>query len=277
MRSRSSILRRSRQKRSRKRKKRFLIIFVGILFGVSLFIGFFAWLFTQERFLIKNINIYDNSVVQTEDIMKIVNKENSGKYLLLFKKQSSFIYPKNAIEDRLLEEFKRIKTIEINRKDFNTLEIYITEYKPKYLWCDKYTKESNDSSSGMNESCYFTNEEGYVYAKAPFFSGNVFFKWYTEKLNDNPIGSLMLDDDVFNKLITLKDVIQSMGFDLIQITEQKEGDYTFIIDGGNKILFNINQDSTTLVDTLDSVLGEISKNKTFEYIDLRFGNKVFYK
>ncbi len=274
MKSRRSILKHSRQKRSRERQKHFLIIFVGILFLFILFIGFFAWVFSQERFLIKNINVYGNSVVQTEDIIKIINKEDSGKYLFLFKKQNIFIYPRNITEDRLLEELKRIKTVEIKRKGLDTLEIYITEYKPKYLWCGEYIKQNG---LNINENCYFMNKEGYIYAKAPFFSGNVFLEWYTQKLNDNPVGSFMLNESVFNKLITLKDVIQSMGFDLIKITEQKEGDYAFIINGGSKILFNINQDSTRLIDTLDSVLGEISKNKTFEYIDLRFGNKVFYK
>jgi len=274
MKSRSSILRNSRHKRFQQQQKRYLLVLVSFLFVVALLLGLFAWLSGHERFLVRNINVDGNSVVQTEDVLDIVEKESYGKYLYLFTKQNTFIYPKDTIESRLLNEFKRIKTLDIKREDFNALEIYITEYSPEHLWCSE--KVEGDEVV-INENCYFMNKEGYVYAKAPSFSGNIFFEWYTKSPNNEPIGNFILETDIFNKLLTFIDVVGSIGFDLVRITQQEEGDFTLVASDGNKILFNIDQDSAVLVDTLDSVLDEIEEDQQLEYIDLRFGNKVFYK
>jgi len=274
MKSRHSILKNSRQKRFQQQQKRYLVVLVVFLFVVALLVGLFAWLSGHERFLVRNINVDGNSVVQTDDVLSVVDEEASGKYLFLFTKQNTFIYPKDTIENRLLNEFKRIKDLDIKRKNFTALEIYITEYTPKYLWCSEYVE---DDESNINENCYFMNKDGYVYAKAPSFSGNIFFEWYTKSSSAEPIGSLMLDGDTFSKLVTFIDVVGNIGFDLIQITQQEEGDYTLVSDSGSKILFNIDQDSAVLVDTLDSVLDEIEKDGALDYIDLRFGNKVFFK
>ncbi len=95
---------------------------------------------------------------------------------------------------------------------------------------------------------------------------------------DNPVGYYFLDKQDFKKVNLLRGGIDELGLNLISFKIGEEGDYTFYIKGGGKIFFNKNQDYATVLDNLDSALsGILSLNKKINYIDLRFGNKVFYK
>ena len=274
MRTHSSILKKSRKSRTHKKFKKRSVIGVAVLVVCILLVIFFAWLSTQERFLIKSVNIEGNNIVNRGEVLSTVQKNISGKYYFLFSKNNILLYPKSEIKDILFKKFKRIKSIDIKRKKTNNLNVYINEYLPKYLLC---SKEPLVNTEDIKSNCYYLDKEGYIYAKAPSFSDNVFFKWNVKNINEINIGEFVLNKNEFNKLVTLKQIIDGIGLSPTGINGMDDGDFAFMLDGGGKILFNIKQDSTRLVDTLDSVLGDIKKDKKFEYIDLRFGDKVFYK
>ena len=61
------------------------------------------------------------------------------------------------------------------------------------------------------------------------------------------------------------------------------GDYEIAIEGGGRIIVNPAKDLAVALENLRVLLtqSELSKNQDFplalDYIDLRYGNKVFYK
>lgn len=269
------ILKTNRKKHAREWRK-----FYGIIGGAGVLL--FIFLFVSAGFLsgwsaivIRDITVVGNSVVHTEDIARSAQEELSGKYLFLFYRNNIFLFPKPKIRERLLSEFKRIASVDIQRESFTSIRIIIAEYTPAYVWCG----EGGDNG-GVPSLCYFADENGYVFAEAPYFSGNVFFELLgpLTGAGDEVAGKRYLDELMFKKIMLFKDAISGNGLRVVRLMKMDdEGGYAFVLDSGTKIMFNKNQEFAVLADNFDSVSGTLPLNEPIEYIDLRFGNKVFYR
>ena len=61
-------------------------------------------------------------------------------------------------------------------KGFRTIVIKISERDPFALWCDgEAPVDGDDANVG---SCFFLDSDGYIFANAPYFQDNVYFKLY---------------------------------------------------------------------------------------------------
>ena len=93
----------------------------------------------------------------------------------------------------------------------------------------------------------------------------------------DPIGRRFLDSLAFTKLILFKDAVAGYGGEAVKFAVTKDGDHIFILNNGSKIIFGADQDFDTLTGNLDAVSATLPQNAPIEYIDLRYGNKVFFK
>lgn len=274
--SRRDILKASRKKHARERRRIYAII-GGVSFG-ALAILFVAsgFLSGWSKIVIADVVAEGNSLVHTDDIVRVAREELDGKYFFLFHRDNIFLYPKNRISSRLGEEFKRIADVDIRRNSLTGIRIVITEHKPAYLWCGDDMPEKEFT---LLETCYFADEKGYVFSKAPDFSGNVFFELFGPLSGEgiDPIGRRFLDSLAFTKLILFKDAVAGYGGEAVKFAVTKDGDHIFILNNGSKIIFGADQDFDTLTGNLDAVSATLPQNAPIEYIDLRYGNKVFFK
>ncbi|MFC1615006.1 cell division protein FtsQ/DivIB [Patescibacteria group bacterium] len=271
--SRKSIIRKTRQKKTVEKGRLFArkmgFIFVGLLFIT----GILAWQSGNEKALISEINISGNEVTNEKDIRKITQREMSGKYGWLFHRDNIFIYPKRNIEKELFALDKRIQEINIYRDSLTGIAIEVSERKPRYVWCESAHEEE------VADNCFFLDDEGYIFAKAPQFSGSVFFEFYgTRDFADNPLGNTFFEKSEFEKFVALKNEMERFNFEPVAFMEKEKGDFNILLKDGVNIMFNKNQDIDVQLENLNSVAETInSSNKQLEYVDLRFGNKVFYK
>lgn len=273
-------------KRSRRIQKIRLRIFFFILF-ISI-IGASSFFSGNKHIVIDNIAITGIHIINQSDIKEEVYKNLSGKYIYLFAHNNSFIYPHDKIYNDLLSKFPRIDTLSVGRSNLNTLDISIKERVGSYLYCGSVIPEDKQE---IGENCYFINNDGYIFDKAPYFSGNVYFKYYTALLNNegNPLGKQMLNIDQFHKLMRFIDGVTSIGFKPIYILRDNEGTnhlYLYHNENGTspEIIFKDEDNWDVLLDNLSIAMrkkefaDEVnSKYNTLLYIDLRFDNKVLYK
>lgn len=269
-------LRRAKRKVLKKR-----IIFYSFLF-LLLFLGLgFASQIPGAR--ITEIVVSGNKIIEEKEIIKIAQDNISGNYLWLFPKNNFVIYPKRTIEENLKEKFKRIKTIEINNENVKTLNIILSEYEGKYLWCGDQAQALELSSI---QKCYFLDTNGYIFDEAPFFSGDVYFKFYG-KSDGNIPGSFFLKN-IWSNLISFKNNLELMGLKptAFWVDENNDGNIALSSEAmmGPKILFKIDSDFKNIAENLQSALDTEplssdfrSKFSSLLYLDLRFGNKVYFK
>ncbi len=253
----------------------FLIILIG---GLSYFSG-------HKNITINNINITGTRIINSNQIKDKTEEILKGRYLYLFAKSNSLIYPHQGLYNQLRETFPRIEKITINRTGWNTLEIDISERAGSYLYCGSVIPENRDD---VGENCYFMNNDGYVFDKAPYFSGNVYFKYYLPTKDESPLSKEIVPPLEFHKLVRFVEGVQALDFKPTHILLNDSGGYLYLDhkEGSSNPYIAFKNDNN-LEDILKNLsysmkkpefASEInSKYDILSYIDLRFNNKVLYK
>ncbi len=273
------------KRKRRRRRLRFSILIsiliVAIIGGVSYFSG-------NARFLISNITVTGTRIINTSDIESKVRELLAGKYIKLFTKANTFIYPKDTIYNNLLSKFPRIEKLSLSRDGLHTIHINIEERAGSYLYCGKDVPEL---STDIGENCYFINDDGYIFDKAPYFSGNIYIKYYAPLASNDtdPLGKQMLTSDRFHTIARFIDGVALLGFKPNHIVINPKDDNNLYLNhavGATSpvIIFKDQDDLEIILDNLalsmskPEFANEInSKYATLLYIDLRFNNKVLYK
>lgn len=273
------------------KKERHKILHKRIYFFVFIFVFIFTGLSFLSRWNELNINdikITGNKIVESSAIENVIKNKISGYYLYFFPKTNFLIYPRVEIKNELLDKFKRIKDISFIIPNLKTLDVSLTERTALYTYCGKILPEINTSE----QKCYFMDESGYIFDEAPYFSGDVYLRFYGEvNSNDeeNPSG-LFFSQTNFLKFISFKDNLEKMGIKPAIFSVLDNGNVEVYLSSlvksqnGPKIIFKIDSDIEQVLENLQSILATEPLQTDFKakyssllYIDLRFGNKVYYK
>lgn len=272
-------------KRKRRNRRRRIAVMLAVLF-ISL-VGALAYFSSHHNVTINHIKVEGTQIINAPEVESYVMDGLSGRYIYLFARSNSFIYPHDKIYKGLIESFPRIETLAISRNKLNTLEIKISERSGAYLYCGADVPKVK---SEVGENCYFINNDGYIFDKAPYFSGNVYFKYYsTLPIDTSPLTQYVFPTDRFHLLMRFVDSVTSLGFEPIYFTVESDGTHSLYLNNKSglttpKVIFKLEDDLTSIFDNLSTAMGKSefareinSKYDTLLYIDLRFDNKVLYK
>ncbi len=220
---------------------------------------------------ITDVEVKGAVAVESAEIIQTANDYLYGNYFYLFPHRNRYIYPKQVIEHALHDRFKRVQDVDIKQRG-QILTITITERSPAYLWC-------RGSDVHSTEACYFMDKQGFVYAEAPIFSGKTFFSFYGV-LPDEPIGKTFLTPEQFDYVADFAAYLNSKQLDVYALSASLDGTYTIYMNRGGKLIVSANQTVSELVPIVETLLqnNQIQSTSTaLDYVDLRFGNKVFFK
>ena len=273
-------------KRNRRAMRLRLIILSSVLF-ISV-VGSLSYFSFNRRVVISNVVVSGNRIIDGAKLESNIKDKLSGRYIGLFSHSNFLIYPRNKIYKNLMIEFPRIEKLSVNREGLNTLKIEITERSGAYLYCGVSLPENRED---IGDNCYFVNNDGYIFDKAPYFSGDVYFKYYMKINGDikSPLGSQMIPQNRFRELIRFIDGITSLGFKpAYLVIDENNIDYLYLksvgVNPNPVIKFKEDNDLSAILVNFITAMNEKefaneinSKYDTLSYIDLRFKNKVLYK
>lgn len=264
----------------KKRRRRAVLskIFI-VLLGFLAVFSLLVFLARLDSLNISKIEILSSEMTNTEAVKKAVEEQIAGNYFWFFPKTNFIIYPQHKIETELKNKFKGIKDVFINDRNIKILEVSFNERIAKYTWCgaEPYLE---------NEKCYFVDEDGYVFDEAPYFSGAVYFKFYGAQAES------YFSKQKFKQLVDFKDFLLSFGLKPVMLYVADNGDVEIFLSkrtssaaaAGPKIIFKLSADFQNVMENLEAALNTEPlkskfKNKysSLQYIDLRFGNKVYDK
>lgn len=253
-----------------KKRRQELLHKILIVFSCVLIIFFsLVYISQSEFFLIKKITVLGNTAVSSSEIENLIFKEMEGKYLGLFPHSHILLYPKKTIEQKILSSFLWVLDVRARVAGKDSIVIRIKEREPQALWCDK--KEE------AKEKCYFLDDRGFIFTLAPSFSSDMYIRYYGAIVGE-PLGSLFLSPKFF-QIISFVNLLKTRELEPLRVTIDENGDGKAVLKKG-EILFDSDDDLLASFQNLDSFLRENEKKfviHPFEYIDLRFGNKIFYK
>lgn len=272
------------KRKARARRIRLSLLVFILVLSIVYASGYFS---SNTRVTINKIIVTGTRIINSSDVEDIINENISGKYLKLFTKRNIFIYPKKYIYNNLIKNFTRIDKLSIYRDNLNTLHVDISERSGTALYCGASVPEVD---LDVGENCYFINDDGYIFDKAPYFSGNIYFKYYAPVVEKTDImGQQILPKETFHSYVRFIEGITRFKLKPNYLVIEKDGTSTLYLDHdplatSPKIIFNNDFHLEKILDNLslsmskDSFASEIySKYTSLLYIDMRFKNKVLYK
>jgi len=296
MHSRKAIIKNTRAQKRKEHVHTFLRHFV--IFCVLAFVltGALAWASGYERFTIVTVRVEGARLVDSDMVVASVEKVINGRYGYLFSKRNILVYPRTDILAAVLDSSHRIVSATLHVEG-NELVVFLEERKPSFVWCpvaaatfttptvvvgvspDAANTSIDDAdTTDTTTGCYFTDRDGMIYGSASSFSGPIFFTWYAPLLDSVPVpeGNRFLSEHDFIAATAFISELKKIGF------KPKTGTLTdteisIRLSNGEDLIFNKGQDSSELIANFTTAQNALPEGTALQYMDLRFGTKVFYK
>jgi hypothetical protein len=267
----------------RKRRKKFLWKTGLTILAVLVFLGGIVGFFYISRFRIKDISIEGTYILDEEQLREEVSGILEGEFFKILPRDNIFIFPKAEISTALLQNFPVLKGVSIRRSFPQKISVFLEERKPESLWCvSSFPPAAGQNATSTDPSevfCAFTDENGFIFQPAPLFSGAIFPLFYDERLMLAAIGKEMLPSAEFRKLYSFAEILEKNGIEVAKIILKDGEEYEVYLKERWYIKLNAKNEADISFNNLGLILDETIKEKrpTLEYVDLRSGNKIFFK
>jgi cell division septal protein FtsQ len=245
------------------------LLMVALLWGLST-------LSFLDKLNVKNIKVSGNSAVPTSEVLSVAQNILRGRNFLIFSSANIFWYPKKEIIDTLQYSYAWIDYVSINRVGFDTIEIKIKERVPVAVWCGV--------SVAKKIPCRLVDWEGYIFAKAPEFSGSAYLKLYGTLTSANWRGASFFSQNGLDHILDLTKALSEIGFEPVSVAVAGNNAYDVFNNSGAKISVLTTEAISNIISNIDSLFtqkvfaeSQASNFSNLMYIDTRFGNKLFYK
>lgn len=231
------------------------LILTGVWYGTRL-----------SSLTLSNIHAVDSETIQAETVKAKVEEVLVGDYWHLIPRRFSWFYPEDKILEKL-QEIERIRDVKVEKMSGTELVITFSEYLPYALWC-------NDN----NENCYFIDESGFAFGKAPELTGESLMRYH--KLGEEPQPrTSFIDEEDFNKTKEFSHLLATRDWYVTEIEVDTVRDVFYSLSDGGEIRATLEAD----VEETFNYLVTLHQSEefshlapgNFQYVDLRFGAKVY--
>lgn len=247
------------------------VFLCGVLF---LFLIAIASISRLEALTIGEVSVSGTETADGAAIAKLAEERLEGSYWLLVPRRSVFAYPKAAIAESIRAAYTQIATTSLSARP-GVLRITVAEHHPAFVWC-----RVPDSTE-----CYYMTATGYIYAPAPHFSGGaVYLSWFGG-IAGEPVGTQFgSTTDAFGKIVrVIRELPRVMNDTVMNVEAMGSGDYRIGMRSAADVIMHEEDDSDAILERLSLALSapafkekRADSSLRLEYIDLRFGKKVFY-
>ena len=249
------------------------ILFAQIAIGVGIFtlLGLILagvwWITRLPSLTITSVTASGGETIPADEVKDTANAVLNGMYGRIIPKRFFAFYPQAELL-REVGKVDRIKDVLIERMGQNELRITYGEYTPYALWCE----------AEPSDKCLFLDERGYAFAPAPQLKGGSFIR-YRNSAQAPEIGKAITSFDDFWKTISLAKLLAADEQFVRSIDVDAVGDLYYGLVSGGELRVSLQQKPEEVFSNLQTILqsGEFKhlKKENYDYIDLRFGNKVY--
>lgn len=278
--------------RDKKRKqKKIKLILYSVLFVI--FILFFIYISNSDFFKVRKIIVSDLKFSNRSEIENLVKTNMEGSYLGVFSKSNIFLINRQKIKREIKSKYSSISSIDIDNKGLNTINIELEEFSPSAKWCDVPVTQTvnpshvNDQSisvipqilNNYSANCYLMNSDGVIFSEDLNLEGD-FIKTFGYILSD-PIRQNFSTPKTFKDLIDFVKLLRRLNIEANEIWTTNGEVYVIVTKEKVKIYIDNQDDIVSVFNNLQTVIERDAINQAqfnnIDYIDLRFGNRVFYK
>ncbi len=243
--------------------------FVGLLIVLVLTLfGGVAWFGSRlEPLTIAEVVVEGGETVDRAEVKRLIEAELEGEYYRVVPRRFSWWYPRQKIEEAVLG-VDRVKSVDLEQQGGRKLVARFTEYSPSALWCLK----------GERVDCVFLDSTGYGFTKAPPLLGTAMPRYVNAGeplVGERPFSYEFMRDTGFFAATVRKE----FGMSVIEVEKIGVDEATFNLAEGGLLKITLRQPVVDSVDNLRVLLASDQfahlRPGNFQYIDLRFGDKMF--
>jgi len=261
----------------RKSIKLKIAVFGTLFFCLLVGVGYL--LILSPIFKIGDIVISGNQEIKTEQIQDIARREINKKIFGFLPKNNLFLIDMDALRRAILRGLGQISGVTLNNQPTGLqgvkLTIVVEERQPQAIVC---RLQSNISTPTVLGDCFYVDKLGIAFKSAPQTKGSLILQLAAPY--DLSLGAEAIKPPVLQAAEQLKkaitEAVPDLAIDYFIIISSQEI-YAKTQDGW-LIYFDINTDLVHQAQILKELLKQkLTNTKNLEYIDLRLGEKVFYK
>jgi cell division septal protein FtsQ len=217
---------------------------------------------------ITTVSITGGETIDHAVVEAAVQAQLEGAYLGLIPKRFVWWYPEMAVYEAV-RVVPRVKDPQVERTSGTELSVSFDEYVPFALWCVDRT----------DADCLFIDETGYAFTAAPQLTGGALVRYHS--LGATPkVGDYMTSGEY---LKTMTDFMRlsahNAQIEISAVEFDSADDVFYILAGGGELRATLHDSAIQVFENLEAILGAKEfthiKPGNFQYIDLRFGSKVF--
>lgn len=249
-----------------------------------------VWISVRPSLFIDNIVVEGTHASSEQSVYDVAHGKLSERILFWIKRNNRLLYPISEMEREVRALSPRIANVKTVFDTPKHLRVIITEYTPNFLFCMRSDEAVALASSSVIEhqpkDCYFADEEGYVYADAPEYIGYPFVAIVASTseqavTHQSPVGTTVLTEEQYARIRMYIDDLSQVGLTTHSVTLLGGGDIRAEVGMPWVILLATDKDPDRAIANLGVVLANLEKSadkgRGVREIDLRFGNKIFYK
>jgi len=256
---------------AQRKRKRMVIFAVSCTACLALATGGLSWLSYQSAFNITRIAVSGAKEISEENVVRTVRDVLEDDKWHVFSRSNILLYPKDEILSALEQEYPRARSFTVSRVSLleGALSVRIEEREPYALWCrDKEHTE-----------CFILDETGLIYAPMPNPADAHLFV-FRGGFADTPDPSAMVFlSGYFDYVKSVREIFASSS-EPTEFVVINEKDYEVLFASGMRIIASFRQLPARVKQNMETVLSSDTlrgKEKSIDYIDLRFGNRVYFK
>ncbi|MDP4020455.1 MAG: hypothetical protein Q8P58_00200 [Candidatus Adlerbacteria bacterium] len=258
--------------RARKRRRRFAAAaLVAFLFFAAM--GLVVGLTRLPHLRVATVEVAGVEGTEATAVKQEVLTHLEGYYFSVFPRDNVILYPRAALTADVLKKFPTFATVEVKATTLRSLKIAITKRSSEAVWCGE--------TRAAPAPCLHLDERGVAYEIAAEFEGAVYTTYYGA-LGGATLPRQYLNEEAFRALAALASALegqQSKRVASVEVDAARDVRLRFI--NGFEVIFVLSDsggdvyERFTLALTAEPFEGRPTDD--FEYLDLRFGDRLYYK
>lgn len=217
---------------------------------------------------ITKVTVIGGQTIPHARIEKQAKEVFAGSYFKLVPKSFRWTFSESAIESRLAQN-DRVKNVQVAITDSDAVTIVYDEYIPVALWCEE-SKES---------TCLFLDQTGYAFAPSPVLDGGAFVRFIAAKTTPQKSTQAFSSDFISENTDFVELLQDELDLYVTEIKVLEDYDIEYTVSGGGVIKVSQSIDLEKSFKNLRTILQSDDFSHltpgSFQYIDLRFGDKIF--
>ncbi|MBU1165092.1 FtsQ-type POTRA domain-containing protein [Patescibacteria group bacterium] len=262
------------QKKKKRNMKTWLIsivIFVFVVIGIR-------FITNSSKFIVTNIIVTGNETISENEIVNIASQQLEKHRYFLLSQNNIFFFDTDKLEKEITQLYI-LEDVGIRKDYFNTIRIELKETITSLVWLNDTNAYYLDLKGipfsevkGSDE-----NQENILRSQAMQQGLPII---YDQNNTEVKIGQKVISIEKIENILEINKLLAQNNIDIDYYQIDPEDDTNIFVTtlNGYKIYFSTKIVIISQINNLIALLSEKIENiNEIEYIDLRYGKKVFYK